>query len=84
MSVLDHAGLRDSTTVFGSLQKGGWHHSVWDHRNIIQASDDKVHVDTRFSRYKADGTKLGEYESLYVLTLENNRWGVKLRSSYAE
>jgi hypothetical protein len=84
MSVLDHAGLRDSTTVFGSLQKGGWHHSAWDHRNVIQASDNKVHIDTRFSRYKADGTKLGEYESLYVLTLENGRWGVKLRSSYAE
>ena len=84
MSVLDHAGLRDSTTVFGSLQKGGWDHSVWDHRNIIQASGDKVHVDTRFSRYKADGTKIGVYESLYVLTKENGKWGVKLRSSYAE
>jgi len=84
MSVLDHAGLRDSTTVFGSLQKGGWDHSAWDHRNIIQASEDKVHVDTRFSRYKADGTKIGVYESLYVLTRENDRWGVKLRSSYAE
>ncbi|MBL0742706.1 hypothetical protein [Chryseolinea lacunae] len=84
MSVLDKAGLRDSASVFVPLQKAGWHHSRWDHRNIVQASDTKVHVDTRFSRFKADGTKLGEYESLYVLTKENGRWGVKLRSSYAE
>ncbi|WP_143164988.1 hypothetical protein [Chryseolinea serpens] len=84
MNVLENAGLRDSASVFVPLQKGGWDHSAWDHRNIVQASDTKVHVDTRFSRYKADGSKLGVYESLYILTKENGRWGVKMRSSYAE
>jgi hypothetical protein len=84
MSVLERAGLRDSLHVFGTLQKAGWHHSRWEHRNIVQASADKVHVDTQFSRFRADGSKIGNYESLYVLTKENGRWGVKLRSSYAE
>lgn len=84
MSDLKSAGLRDSATVFGGLQKAGWHHSKWDHRNIIQASDIKVHVDTRFSRYRSDGSLIGTYESLYIVTKENNRWGVKFRSSYAE
>jgi hypothetical protein len=84
MSVLDKAGLRDPTAVFGALEKTGWDRSVWDHRNIIQASDTKVHVDTRFTRFRKDGSTLGVYESLYVLTKENGRWGVKLRSSYAE
>jgi hypothetical protein len=84
MTVLEKAGLRDSAHVFGPLIKEGWSYSRWDHRNIIQASDEKVHVDTRFSRYRADGSLIGEYESLYVLTKENGRWGVKLRSSYAE
>ena len=84
MSVLETAGLLDSAKVFGGLQKTGWHHSKWDHRNIIQASDSKVHVDTRFSRYNADGKLIGVYESLYIVTKENDRWGVKFRSSYAE
>jgi hypothetical protein len=84
MSVLEKAGLRDSAQVFGGLQKTGWDHSVWDHHNIVQASADKVHVDTRFSRYRADGSLIGHYESLYILTKENGRWGVKFRSSYAE
>ena len=84
MSVLERAGLRDSAKIFGELQKAGWDHSKWDHRNIIQASADKVHVDTRFSRYRADGSLIGHYESLYILTKENGRWGVKFRSSYAE
>ena len=84
MSVLEKSGLRDSVNVFGPLIKGGWHHSVWTHRNIVQASSNKVHVDTQFTRYKTDGKVLGVYESLYVLTNEDGRWGVKLRSSYAE
>ena len=84
MSVLEKAGLRDSAKVFGELQKTGWDHSQWDHRNIIQASADKVHVDTRFSRYRADGSLIGHYESLYILTKEDGRWGIKFRSSYAE
>jgi hypothetical protein len=84
MSVLEKAGLRDSVKVFGELQKAGWDHSQWDHRNIVQASADKVHVDTRFSRFRADGSLIGHYESLYILTKENGRWGVKFRSSYAE
>lgn len=84
MSVLERAGLRDSAQVFGPLQKAGWDHSVWDHHNIVQASADKVHIDTRFSRYRADGSLIEHYESLYILTKENGRWGVKFRSSYAE
>lgn len=84
MSVLEKAGLRDSGKVFGELQKIGWDHSKWDHRNVVQASRDKIHVDTRFSRYRKDGSLIGHYESLYILTKENGRWGVKFRSSYAE
>lgn len=84
MSVLEKAGLRSSEKVFGELKKTGWDHSKWDHRNIIQASADKVHVDTGFSRYRADGSLIGHYESLYILTKENGKWGVKFRSSYAE
>lgn len=84
MSVLEKAGLRDSAAVFAALERTGWHHSKWEHRNIVQASPDKVHVDTQFSRFDAKGNKIGVYESLYILTKENNRWGVKMRSSYAE
>ena len=84
MSVLEKPGTRDSTTVFAALQKAGWHHSKWEHRNIVQASTDNVHVDTQFSRFNTNGKKIGVYESLYILTKENGHWGVKMRSSYAE
>lgn len=83
MTVLDRPGLQDASRIWASVA-GDWHHSKWDRRRIISVSADKVHVDTRFTRYRADGSKIGAYDSLYIVTKENGRWGVKLRSSYAQ
>jgi len=43
-----------------------------------------VHVDTKFSRYREDGSLIGSFDSLYIVTKEDGRWGVKLRSSFAQ
>jgi hypothetical protein len=83
MSVLERPGMQDGARLWKTLAESGWHHSKWDHRRIIHATADKVHVDTRFTRYRADGSRIGSYESLYVLTKEGEQWGVKLRSSFA-
>ena len=83
MNVLDRPGMQDAARVWAAVGSD-WHHSKWDRRRIINVSPDKVHVDTKFTRYRADGSKIGTYESLYVVTKENGRWGVKLRSSYAQ
>lgn len=82
MSVLEKPGQQDAARIWQAITD--WHHSKWDLRRIIHASADKVHVDTKFSRYRADGSRIGSYESLYILTKENGRWGVKLRSSFAQ
>lgn len=60
-----------------------WDHSGWLRRNIVHISADKVHVDTRFARYRADGSQMAAYDSLYIVTKEDGRWGIKLRSSMA-
>lgn len=83
MNVLDKPGMQDAARVWASAGSD-WHHSKWDRRRIISSSPDKVHVDTKFTRYRADGSKIGTYESLYIVTKEDGRWGVKLRSSYAQ
>jgi hypothetical protein len=82
MTVLERPGLQDATRVWGSAG-GDWHHSRWDRRRIIHSSPDKVHIDTKFTRCRADGSVIGSFESLYILTKEDGRWGVKMRSSFA-
>ncbi|MDP2258428.1 MAG: hypothetical protein Q8J89_01750 [Caulobacter sp.] len=66
---------------FGALSD--WHHSAWERRQVIHAGPDKVHFDTRFTRYRADGGVIGGFDSIYVVTCEDGHWGVKARSSYA-
>jgi hypothetical protein len=60
-----------------------WDHSGWDRREVIHAGPDKVHFDTRFTRYRAHGAVIGGYDSIYVVTCEDGHWGVKCRSSFA-
>ena len=60
-----------------------WDHSAWERRNVIHAGENKVHVDTRFTRYRKDGSVIGGFDSIYVITKENGHWGVKIRSSFA-
>ena len=60
-----------------------WDHSAWERREVIHAGPDKVHLDTRFTRYRADGSVIAAFDSVYVITRENGHWGVKIRSSFA-
>lgn len=83
MTVIESGGQRDGAELKRRLEATGWHHSAWDRREIVHLGSDKAHVDTRFVRYRADGSVLARYDSLYVLTREEGRWGIKLRSSFA-
>lgn len=60
-----------------------WKYSAWDFRDPISCSQDKVHLDVQFSRYRADGSLLGRYRSIWVVTCVDRRWAAQLRSSFA-
>ena len=69
--------------MFERMVASGWHHSAWLRRNIIHSSDDKVHFDTRFGRYRDDDSVIGEYDSIYIVSKQDGHWGVQARSSFA-
>ena len=60
-----------------------WDHSAWARREVVHAGADKVHIDTRFTRYRRDGSILGGFDSLYIVTRLDGRWGIQGRSSFA-
>jgi hypothetical protein len=74
--------IADHKKIFQQLPATGWAKSRWVDRTIITASEKKVHVNTRFERLRADGSRLGVYTSLYVLIKREGRWGIVLRSSF--
>lgn len=62
----------------------GWHHSTWDERTPIHVGRDKVHLKVKFSRWRADGSLLGTFETIYIVTLQDGHWGIQARSSFAD
>jgi hypothetical protein len=82
LTVLPEAGTR-SPALFDALAATGWDHSAWLEREVVQAGPEKVHVAVRFARYRADGSELARYASLYVVTRVQGIWGIKGRSSFA-
>ena len=60
-----------------------WHHSTWDERTPIHAGENKVHLKVKFSRWRADKSLIGTFETIYIITRLNGRWGIQARSSFA-
>lgn len=60
-----------------------WDHSAWERRDVIHAGADKVHIDTRFTRFRNDGGVIGGFDSIYIVTRLDGRWGIQGRSSFA-
>ena len=48
--------------MFGRGALADWDHSAWERREVIHAGPDKVHIDTRFVRYRDDGSVIGGFE----------------------
>jgi hypothetical protein len=72
----------DFTQNFPALrQNEGWAKSTLDGIQVLPvAAPDKIHLVVTYSRYKADGSKYVTGETFYILTKQNGRWGLQLRS----
>jgi hypothetical protein len=69
--------------LFDRLKKeDGWSYSRWVKRELIQCNDRKAHVQLSYTRYRADDSVIGTYDSLYILTKVDGRWGIQARSSF--
>jgi hypothetical protein len=69
--------------LFDRLKKAdGWAYSRWENREIVQSNASKAHVKLSYTRYRADDSVIGVYESLYIMTKVDGRWGIQARSSF--
>lgn len=64
-------------------QSTEWGRSAWDYVEPFDAGPGKVHFRVQFSRYRADGSVIGSYKSLYIVTYKAGRWAIQGRSSWA-
>lgn len=59
-----------------------WLFSTWRERELVQFTEKKAHVALSYTRFRSDGSVIGVYESLYVLTCVDGSWGIQMRSSF--
>ena len=59
-----------------------WKWSRWEKRELVQFNEKKAHYAVSYTRFRSDGSVLGLYESLYVLTKDATGWGIQARSSF--
>lgn len=64
------------------LQATGWHHTQWTERTVIQHGPSKVHIAVEFTRYREDESVIGRYQSFYIVTKQDDHWGIQGRSSF--
>ena len=64
-------------------ERFGWDHSGWDEIEAIQVAENGANVALTFSRYNADDEVISTFNTLYLVTNENGRWGIRARSSFA-
>lgn len=69
-----------SQTYFDEIIAGGWHHSTYHAKQVVLASATKVHLLVDYSRDRADGTQISRHQNRWIVTLEDGRWALKLRS----
>jgi hypothetical protein len=62
----------------------GWARTAWDYVEPVDAAAGKVHFRVQFTRFRADGSAIRSYKSLYIVTFKDGRWGIQGRSSWAE
>lgn len=82
MKVYERPGDNPMDVFNGLRDDDGWSHSQWRARELVQFNQNKAHVALSYTRFRADGSVIGVYESLYTLTRMNGVWGIQMRSSF--
>ena len=67
-------------TFFDELRETGWARTVYEEKQPILVSPDKVHFRVRYTRRALDGRALTEHENIWFVTRIAGRWGIALRS----
>lgn len=58
----------------------GWHHSTYQQAQVVLVSPRKVHFLVDYTRDRQDGTSISAHRNLWIVTYEQERWGIKQRS----
>lgn len=60
-----------------------WSRSRFEDIRVVDASDDKVHLDVEVQRFDTEDNCIAKFRSLWVITRREGQWAAQFRSSFA-
>jgi hypothetical protein len=67
---------------FQSLADEGWTYSTLDSCAMRQNCDEKVHFEVQLSMHRANDSRYATYQALWVVTRQEETWGIQCRSIF--
>ena len=80
--VVDSRPVEFSAGFEQMRDREGWSRSSFDFDSytVVRSSRDKVHAEIGFSRYRTDGTAYRTSRVFYIITRQDDRWAIQLRT----
>jgi hypothetical protein len=82
VSIYDAPGGNTMDVFQVLIDRQQWHHSAWTGIRLVQSSPNKAHYAVQYTRYRADDSVIGVFDSLYVFTGIEGDWKIQARSSF--
>jgi hypothetical protein len=67
---------------FQALANEGWTYSTLDSCTMRQNCDEKVHFEIQLSMHQANDSRYATYQALWVVTKQDETWGIQCRSIF--
>mgnify|MGYP001381815773 CR=1 FL=1 len=64
------------------LEQEGWTHTVTKDIKSVQSDESKVHLLLLQSRRNKDDIEIENFQTLWIMTKIDGKWGIKFRSSF--
>ena len=66
---------------FSNLVASGWAFSRYTKKEVVLATEERVHFLVEYDRCRADGSILSKQAAIWIVTRINDRWGIQVRSN---
>jgi hypothetical protein len=76
----EHRNTLDLDTQI--LREEDWHETTTSRLNAVQSGDNKVHLTFYQTRRNSDDVAYNSFETLWIFTRINAKWGARFRSSF--
>ena len=74
--------IQASANLKSRLEAEGWARTHTESIEVIHEGPDKVHFAIVNQRQHTDGTVYKPFNTFWIVTLQDDRWGIQFRSSY--